>query len=171
MGVQCWTRVVTDSFENCSYSSLHSGLCARRRHYASIWCHCCIKYPKCESLKQFHRKAPPWILEYRVYHKSYAKCKQDEWHGMHVSDFTQNTTWKEQIISVFENTFRKRLIAIKTYCPLRCDAMYSCREVPMFQRNLLLHLLPQRWRQQVFSRMLVALYHYMISHSRRQKSS
>lgn len=113
MGVQCWTRLVTNSFKNCSHSSLHSGLCARWGHYASIWCHCCIKYSKCESLKQFHRKAPPGILEYRVYHKSYAKCEQDKWHGMHVSNFTQNTTWKKQIISLFENTFKKRLIAIK----------------------------------------------------------
>lgn len=121
MGFQCWTRVVTNSFKHCSHSSLHSSLCARRGNYASIWCHCCIKYSKCESLKQFHWKAPPGVLEYRVYHKSYAKCKQDKWHGMHVSNFTKNTAWKEQIISLFENTFRKRLSAIKTYCPLRCD--------------------------------------------------
>jgi hypothetical protein len=54
---------------------------------------------------------------------------------MHVSNFMKNTTWKEQIISLFKNTFRKRLIAIKTCCPLRSDATYSCRKVPRFRET------------------------------------
>jgi hypothetical protein len=37
------SMLLTDSFEHCAHCSLHSGLCARRGHYASVWCHCCIK--------------------------------------------------------------------------------------------------------------------------------